>query len=130
MELRATNREGYRERQGGGEEGGRATERRGEECIDRCHSDVSPHAPVSAGVRARGGGRERRINKSWAPVSSLCFIFCFRFFQSPSIQGMKAGVSWHSRIKERDALNGASLSTRDKEEEVGDNTQQGQKQDF
>lgn len=43
---------------------------------------------------------------------------------------MKAGVSWHGRIKERDALNAASLSTRDKEEEVGDNTQQGQKQDF
>lgn len=43
---------------------------------------------------------------------------------------MKAGVSWHSRIKERDALNAASLSTREKEEEGGDNTQQGQKQDF
>lgn len=80
MELQATDREGYRERQGGGEEGGRATERRGEECIDRCHSDVSPHAPVSAGVRARGGGRERRINKSWALVSSLRFILSFLFF--------------------------------------------------
>lgn len=43
---------------------------------------------------------------------------------------MKAGVSWHGRIKERDAVNAASLSTGHKEEEVGDNTRQGQKQDF
>lgn len=43
---------------------------------------------------------------------------------------MKAGVSWHGSIKERDALNAASLSTRGKEEEVGDNTERGQKQDF
>lgn len=43
---------------------------------------------------------------------------------------MKAGVSWHGRIKERDALTAASLSTRDKEEEGGDSSQQGQKQDF
>ena len=43
---------------------------------------------------------------------------------------MKAGVSCHGRIKEKDALNGAFSSTRDKKEEVGDNTHHGQKKDF
>lgn len=31
---------------------------------------------------------------------------------------MQAGVSWHGRIAERDAVNTASFSTRDKQEEV------------
>lgn len=104
----------------------RAREKRGEEpqSIHRCHSD----APVSACVSARRGERElREENKSWELESSPGFI-SLSFFIS-IIQGMKAGVSWHGRIKGRDALNAASLSTREKEEEGGDNTQQGQ-QDF
>lgn len=31
---------------------------------------------------------------------------------------MQAGGSWHGRITERDAVNGASFSTGDKQEEV------------
>lgn len=100
--------------------------------IHRCHSDAHPPHPPSCAcfsVCERKKRRERREeNKSWELESSPGFI-SLSFFIS-IIQGMKAGVSWHGRIKERDALNAASLSTRDKEEEGGDNTQQGQKQDF
>lgn len=61
------------------------------------------HVPVSADVRARRG----------EIILEACVLF-----QSASIWGMQAGPSWHARITEKDAVNGASFLTRDKEEEV------------
>lgn len=58
--------------------------------------DAFLHMPVSAAVWARRGQRVRGARV---------------LFQSASIWGMQAGVSW-------DAVNGASFSTRDKQEEV------------
>lgn len=110
-------------------EGSRTRDRRGE------HIAATLTPPLvrlfSACASARRGEREGRRIKP----RSLCTLFAlyfrpFLFFLISIIQGMKAGVSWHGSIKERDALNAASLSTRGKEEEVGDNTERGQKQDF
>lgn len=103
--------------------------RHGAKHIHRCHSDVSPHVPVSACLSTRRGERQRRrIN----PGSLFTlFVFCISIFLMSITQGMKTAVSWHSRIRERDALNAAFISARDKEEEEGgDNTQQAQKRDF
>lgn len=104
-----------------------------------CLPDVSQHASVSACVSTRRAEKDgRKINPgSLFPLFALYRLLFFSFFfffplslSLSIIQGMKAGVSWHGRIKEGDALNAASLSTRDKEQEGGDNKQKGQKQDF
>ena len=64
------------------------------------------HAPVSAGVSASRGEKEREVLSVLSllsiPSSFFPFFLSFFFFLisiNPRHEGMKAGVSWHGRIK-------------------------------